>query len=221
MSWYLQITTKCNMTCPHCCFNCDMKGIHGTKQTILDAISFINDYEDEVICIGGGEPTLHPDFFEILEKCLYGFDYTWLATNGSQTDSMFSLADIMINNEYTDLEDSLRVALSQDSFHDPINKEVINLWEHNTWEIRNAGTGGLLNQGRTKENQLAANDGCACTSHLIQPNGKIRLCGCLDSPIIGNIYNGIEEEWEIVINSDEFRETECHQNLNIGEILCQ
>lgn len=27
-------------------------------------------------------------------------------------------------------------------------------------------------------------------------NGEIRLCGCDDSPIIGNIWDGIDSEWE-------------------------
>ena len=66
---YLQITTKCNMTCSHCCYSCNKNGKHADFNTIIDAIAFARDC-DESISIGGGEPTLHPDFFRILKHCI-------------------------------------------------------------------------------------------------------------------------------------------------------
>ena len=96
---YLQITTKCNMTCAHCCYSCKPgRGKHADYHDILDAISFASDM-GEIITIGGGEPTLHPRFFDILKRCLWAFDYVWLATNGSQTETMYRLDRIMCGED--------------------------------------------------------------------------------------------------------------------------
>jgi len=72
-----------------------MKGRHGEYQTIWQAIDFAAQYGKESISIGGGEPTLHPRFFDILKHSLDVFDYVWMATNGSQTETMLRLAAIL------------------------------------------------------------------------------------------------------------------------------
>jgi len=152
---YLQITTKCNMTCAHCCYSCNRKGKHADYSTVIDAIAFCRSMNDEVISIGGGEPTLHPRFFDILKRCLDDFNYVWFATNGSQTKTMFRLADILDGNDYGDnqnnpynpdtdedsyyewqdehfngiqQENKLTVALSQDYFHNPIDDRIVDIW---------------------------------------------------------------------------------------------
>ena len=48
---YLQITTKCNMKCDHCCYSCGKWGKHGEYETIIDAIAFIRNWNDETISI--------------------------------------------------------------------------------------------------------------------------------------------------------------------------
>lgn len=101
---YLQITTKCNMACQHCCYSCKPgKGIHMSWDTAIDAINFASGYTSS-ISIGGGEPTLHPRFFDILERCLDTFDYVWMATNGTQTKTMWRLANIIDGCDYKSFE---------------------------------------------------------------------------------------------------------------------
>ena len=249
---YLQITTKCNMKCDHCCYSCGKWGKHGEYETIIDAIAFIRNWNDETISIGGGEPTLHPRFFDILKYCLEDFDSVWMATNGSKTKTMFRLANIIDQCDWESFdsedycicetqeekdnchcepegliyqEDKLTVALSQDPFHNPIDQRIVDLWtrrsivnnynNHPHFEIRNTytSTQGLSNSGRAKKNQLAYSNHCPCSSLLIKPNGKIKLCGCSNSPIIGDVWNGIEDKWEKIIDSDKFKETNCYQSL--------
>ena len=65
---YLQITTKCNMLCPHCCYSCNKNGKHADWMTLVDAVAFARQHTDS-IAIGGGEPTLHPMFFNLLRIC--------------------------------------------------------------------------------------------------------------------------------------------------------
>lgn len=246
---YLQITTKCNMNCDHCCYSCSMKGKHMDWSTFIDSISFIIQYGNESISIGGGEPTLHPRFFDILKECLNEFDYVWLATNGSQTESMFRLSDIIEGNDYADCdcsqeeiesgyctcldnaiyqENKLSVALSQDHFHDEIDYRIVELWtkranihRRSNYEVRDVSR-SIINQGRAKKTGVGWNEySCICPDLIINPSGKVKLCGCTNAPYIGDIWNGISTKWENIINQDIFRDENCYnaynRNLNKGE----
>ena len=247
---YLQITTKCNMKCPHCCYSCNKNGKHAEFNTVVDMISYARDtYEDESITIGGGEPTLHPRFFDILKICLQDFDYVWMATNGSQTDKMFRLANIIDQEDYPECdchenyseeeledhgclchekmdddtiyqEDKLSVALSQDSFHDPIDSRISDMWRrranaHNRshFEIRDVSR-HVVAEGRAKRTGAGWEEGCVCNDMLLKPDGKIKLCGCKKSPVIGDIWSGITKEWEDIIYNDEgFQDERCHKGI--------
>ena len=173
---YLQITTRCNMVCPHCCYSClPGKGQHMTYSTAVDAIVFACSQDDSSVAIGGGEPTLHPRFFDILRLSLDSFDYVWMATNGSKTKSMYRLASIIDGcdepecgcegddldycDHYIDQEGKLSVALSQDHFHDSykVNDKIVDLWtrranqhRHSHYEIRDVSR-QVAAQGRAKK----------------------------------------------------------------------
>lgn len=241
---YLQITTKCNMTCDHCCYSCNKNGKHADWETVVDMVSFARDWT-ESISIGGGEPTLHPRFFDILKMCLEDFDYVWMASNGSQTNIMYRLADIIDGNDYPGCEcseedidngncacydkgihqeDKLSVALSQDWFHDPINERIVDLWtsranvhRHSHFEIRDVTRSekGIIKSGRAiRTYTWQDEEGCICSDILIRPDGKIKLCGCTKSPIIGDIWSGIEEKWEKIIQEDEgYQDVNCFRGI--------
>lgn len=245
---YLQITTKCNMKCAHCCYSCNKNGKHATWETLVDSIAFARSIDNETISIGGGEPTLHPRFFDILKICLEDFNYVWMATNGSQTDKMYRLSNIIDQNDYPDCncseddidsgyctcyengifqEDKLSVALSLDYFHDPIDERIENLWRRRAkrdgwnspryFEIRDVtqSSSGVIAEGRAKRTGSGWNENdCVCPDLLIRPDGKIKLCGCKKSPIIGNVWYGIDEKWEKVIYEDDsFNDTRCYKSI--------
>ena len=229
-----------------------MRGKHGDFNVIRQSIYWAAEFmHNETISIGGGEPTLHPDFFKILKICLSEFDSVWLATNGSQTDIMLRLSNIIEDCDYesfecdcdeetieeygclcyekydTDLisnpENKLSVALSQDHFHSDINERIVNLWTKRAenkryhYEIRNVtkSNNGIIAEGRAKKTGSGWNkEDCVCADLLIKPNGKIKLCGCKKSPIIGNTYDGVIPKWEnIIYNSGHFNDTRCHKSL--------
>jgi hypothetical protein len=228
---YIQITEKCNMSCDHCCYSCTMQGQHMPLQTAKMAIDFaVDNGFDEALSIGGGEPTLHPDFFEILKYALDSGCNVWMATNGSQTEVMKRLYNIIIENDWDSFECTceasldpddpdyyedcncqhdyitadkrLSVALSMDIYHDPIDYWVSDTWrtmsEKNQWhsdsyngfEIRNV-IGGVKAEGRAIETGVAEEEGCVCSFPIVKIDGSVRLCGCSDSPEIGNIWDGI------------------------------
>jgi len=150
--------------------------------------------QDEYVTIGGGEPTLHPKFWEMIGLSLGHAEGIWLATNGSVTDTALALAHMAKRG-------IIGCALSQDPWHDPIDGKVIqafttggptyNTRENNVdgREIRNADTmPGPIQAGRcdwgSNENS------CVCDDLIVKPSGIVKGCGCDDAPVFGNINDG-------------------------------
>lgn len=61
----LQITTQCLEGCSHCMANATPNGEHMSENTVNQAIKFIKLIKPFNVQITGGEPTLHPNFYEI------------------------------------------------------------------------------------------------------------------------------------------------------------
>jgi len=82
----LEVTDRCNLSCPVCYAS---SGPHreetrdlATIEKMLDAI-VANEVEPDVVQISGGEPTLHPDFFAILDAAkARPIKHLMLNTNG-------------------------------------------------------------------------------------------------------------------------------------------
>ena len=92
----IEITDRCNLTCPTCYANSSpTHGRHRTLEevkTMLDTI-VENEKTPDVIQISGGEPTLHPQFFEILDyaKSL-PIKHLMVNTNGIEIAKDFEFA---------------------------------------------------------------------------------------------------------------------------------
>ncbi|MBO9594761.1 MAG: radical SAM protein [Niabella sp.] len=66
----VEITDRCNLTCPTCyAMSSPHYGRHRTVEEVERMLDIIvaNEGEPDVVQISGGEPTLHPDFFKILD----------------------------------------------------------------------------------------------------------------------------------------------------------
>jgi 7,8-dihydro-6-hydroxymethylpterin dimethyltransferase len=66
----VEVTDRCNLTCPICyAESAPMHGRHRTLAEIEEMFDIIvrNEGEPDVVQISGGEPTVHPDFFAILD----------------------------------------------------------------------------------------------------------------------------------------------------------
>ena len=66
----LEVTDRCNLTCPTCyAMSSPHYGRHRTLAEIEKMLDVIvaNEGEPDVVQISGGEPTIHPQFFEILD----------------------------------------------------------------------------------------------------------------------------------------------------------
>ncbi|XEC94903.1 radical SAM protein [Paenibacillus tarimensis] len=68
----LEVTDHCNLQCPICFAE---SSPHRTSYRSLDQIEFMldrivrNEGEPDIVQISGGEPTTHPQFFDILDLC--------------------------------------------------------------------------------------------------------------------------------------------------------
>jgi uncharacterized radical SAM superfamily Fe-S cluster-containing enzyme len=82
----IEVTDRCNLTCPTCYAESSPKhGMHRTLEEIermLDIV-VVNEGEPDVVQISGGEPTIHPDFFAILDAAkARPIKHIMLNTNG-------------------------------------------------------------------------------------------------------------------------------------------
>lgn len=91
----VEITDKCNMKCPVCYANSDADLPHKSLEDIEKMFDVIckNEDEPDIVQISWGEPTIHPDFFEILDRAKKRpFRYLMVNTNGIKiaTDETFT-----------------------------------------------------------------------------------------------------------------------------------
>jgi uncharacterized radical SAM superfamily Fe-S cluster-containing enzyme len=92
----VEITDRCNLTCPTCYANSSPHyGRHRTVaevEAMLDAI-VANEGEPDVVQISGGEPTIHPNFFDILDRAkTKPIKHLMVNTNGIRIAKDFDFA---------------------------------------------------------------------------------------------------------------------------------
>ncbi|MBL6447206.1 radical SAM protein [Fulvivirga sp. 29W222] len=92
----VEVTDRCNLACPTCyAGSAPGYGRHRTLDEIkamLDAV-VSNEMEPDVVQISGGEPTIHPQFFEILDYAkTLPIKHLMLNTNGIEIARDFNFA---------------------------------------------------------------------------------------------------------------------------------
>lgn len=190
---YLRITSKCNMTCEHCCNSCSPnEGEHMTKRTLEYAIDLANECS-ELITIGGGEPTVHPRFWEFVGYIIGHLDTSeespiFMITNGKKTRDALKLAQLN-NNERS----VIMTELSQDLYHEEIDERVVKAFGKNTRCVNEH----VKRVGRAKN--WGYELGCVCDDIVIEPDGTIFPCGCrVDGEQMGTVFKPSipDEYWE-------------------------
>ena len=84
----LDLTNRCNLSCPICFANANATGYvyePGYEQVVgmLKSLRALRPTPATAVQFSGGEPTLHPRFFEIVERAAaLGFSNIQIATNG-------------------------------------------------------------------------------------------------------------------------------------------
>jgi len=92
----IEITDRCNLTCPTCyAMSSPRYGRHRTIEEIEKMLDIIvrNEGEPDVVQISGGEPTIHPEFFRILDIAKSKpIKHLMVNTNGIRIANDFSFA---------------------------------------------------------------------------------------------------------------------------------
>lgn len=200
---YIQITTRCNMECGHCCYSCGPKtGSHMPMSTYKKSLALCEKY-GETPFLGGGEPTVHPKFWEFLGLALsteggMGEGQLGLITNGKRTKDALTLASLAKRGV-------LSVELSRDSFHEEIDEKVVEAFKRTFSSIsygkdadmrgtRDGADRTVYPSGRGVD-YATEEKGCVCPDMVIDPEGRIWACGCkskqfgtVDKPEIPEIY---------------------------------
>ena len=94
----VEVSSSCNLSCPMCFASSGPGGKHLTLAQCQSAIDRIVEVEGraEVIQLSGGEPTLHPQFAEILHYALSRpVDYVQINTNGLRLAHDSALIDLL------------------------------------------------------------------------------------------------------------------------------
>lgn len=200
---YIQITTRCQMSCEHCCYNCTRQGEDMSLETFRKALQVCEDMGSTPF-LGGGEPTLHPQFETMLLEAItcaakIGEGVAGVITNGGVTKRALMIAALAKGGV-------IYGAVSRDQFHDDISPDVVEAFEsvpdgQGIKDNSNGGRAEPLASGRAIEYMgldpeydeiNAGGDDCPCSDHVCEPSGRIRQCGCMGSPEIGDVDNGYD-----------------------------
>jgi MoaA/NifB/PqqE/SkfB family radical SAM enzyme len=102
LSINLDLTLACNFACPHCV---DSMILNRGKSIPLKEIKKTLDVLHSnglrsVILVGGGEPTLHPDFEEVVRTIKGKELQLGVVTNGSKLDKILAVADLLREKDW-------------------------------------------------------------------------------------------------------------------------
>jgi MoaA/NifB/PqqE/SkfB family radical SAM enzyme/SAM-dependent methyltransferase len=92
--WF-HITNRCNQHCSHCLFECSVPGDELlSKDRIFDLANQAHHLGCRFFAITGGEPLVHPDFVEIVDRLLAEADHhVAVLTNGMLIGSIIEAVD--------------------------------------------------------------------------------------------------------------------------------
>ena len=180
---YIQITNRCQSNCEHCCFSCTMEGKDMPFPTFRKAIDFCEKY-GEKITIGGGEPTLHPQFEKFILhaiKCNPEPELpVWISTNGTnkyRSEIMIAIAIggvLSVNFSFTQFHN---INLVDPELYARLEK-IESSKKHPNISVR-YDQRLVMKKGRSETGK----DDCACEDIFVGPTGNVHYCGCCsDSP---------------------------------------
>ena len=104
LTW--ELTYACNLACIHCLSSSGRRDPR--ELNTAEAIAVIDELASLQVFyvnIGGGEPTIRPDFFELIDHCVASGVGVKFSTNGSRIDA--TAARRLAGSDYIDIQISL------------------------------------------------------------------------------------------------------------------
>ena len=105
---FFELTDCCNLACRHCGSSCSpKKSTFLKKESVFKVLDSVKErYGNQpMICLTGGEPLMHPDFFEIAQYIAANGFYWGITTNATLIDK--SVATELSNCRMTSVAFSL------------------------------------------------------------------------------------------------------------------
>jgi 7,8-dihydro-6-hydroxymethylpterin dimethyltransferase len=118
----LEITSSCNLTCPMCYAGSAPGGKHLSLADCRRQIDALVAAEGraEVCQLSGGEPTVHPQFADVLAYALSKkIDYVMINTNGIRFAKDAELVDLVARHK-----DRVEIYFQMDGLDDAVNEEL-------------------------------------------------------------------------------------------------
>jgi mycofactocin biosynthetic radical S-adenosylmethionine protein MftC len=104
LTW--ELTYACNLACIHCLSSSGRRDpgelTTAEAKAVVDELAKLQVF---YVNIGGGEPTIRPDFFEIIDYCVASGVGVKFSTNGSRIDE--AAAKRLAGSDYVDIQISL------------------------------------------------------------------------------------------------------------------
>ncbi len=106
---YLMLTEDCNYKCDFCIRNnLTHNKKHISKEHIANALNVLHhEYPNAILVLTGGEPTIHPQFIEILNEAVSLFKYVQITSNGSFGEGVASIISNLLSDTNLFLQMSL------------------------------------------------------------------------------------------------------------------
>ncbi len=145
----IELTDRCNLSCPICYADSGSEDTNAASQPrrhrslamierMLDAV-VANEGSPQVVQLSGGEPTLHPDFFQVLDLVkARPIQHLMINTNGLRIAQDAEFCDRLV-----DYKPGIEIYLQFDSFE-----------EHALRELRGADLRATRQQAIDRLNQL-------------------------------------------------------------------
>ncbi len=119
----VEITDRCNLACPTCyAGSSPTYGRHRTFEEVKEMLDTVvrNEIEPDVVQISGGEPTIHPEFFEILDYAkTLPIRHLMVNTNGIRIAKDFTFAERLAS-----YAPDFEIYLQFDSFRDSVLEQM-------------------------------------------------------------------------------------------------
>lgn len=182
----IMITTKCNMSCPHCLFSCSPYNKHASDLNLKKALNFIKTIPKEVnineISIYGGEPTLDYKRLKFLIRRLPSAKRIKILTNGyfknkTELEKFELFCKWFSKKKYL-------IKISNDIFHDVFQdrnllNQLIKKYSNLVWK-RREDSREFIKMGRWKKHPNLFTKPPSCTLKreiiIIEQDGKIDFC---------------------------------------------
>lgn len=227
----LEITEHCNLTCPVCYADSSPSGKHRSLEEVKRGIDTLVKAEGEpdVLQLSGGEPTLHPQFREIVEYALaQPIRYVMINTNGIPLARDPALLEILAPHR-----DRVEIYLQYDGHFDEVHRALrgASLQSVKQEALSRIGQSGL-HVTLVAALQAGVNDGCLgallrlaeehpyVTGLSLQPatySGRVLLPESLEQRVtFPDVIEGLCEQSDGRFEKSDFFPLPCaHPNCHI------